>query len=162
MDIRPTTKADIAAVDALLAASYPALLKADYPPSVLVTALPLISRAQPKLVTCGSYYGVFDAGALVGAGGWTFRDRRGGLVARIRHVVTDRRRVRQGIGTALMAHILATAAKAGVRQLTCEATLTATPFYRAQGFQGDTPIEVPLQPGISFPAILMTRALVPD
>ena len=47
--VRPAERSDMAAVDALLARSYPRLLKPDYPPSVLVTALPLISRAQPAL-----------------------------------------------------------------------------------------------------------------
>jgi len=69
MDIRATTKADIPAVDALLARAYPVLLKPDYPASVLVTALPLISRAQPGLVTCGTYYGVFDGGRFGGGRG---------------------------------------------------------------------------------------------
>ena len=69
MIIRPTTAADLAAVDALLARSYPKLLKADYPPSVLVTALPVIARAQPKLITCGTYYVVEEDGQILGAGG---------------------------------------------------------------------------------------------
>ena len=65
MLIRPSTLSDLAAVDALLARTYPKLLKADYPPSVLVTALPLISRAQPKLLTCGTYYVVEDDACLL-------------------------------------------------------------------------------------------------
>jgi len=69
--LRTAAKQDIAAVDALLARSYPRLLKEDYAPSTLVMCLPLISRAQPKLVTCGTYYLVEDEGALLGAGGWT-------------------------------------------------------------------------------------------
>lgn len=44
--LRPATLDDLAAVDRLLADSYPRLLAADYAPSVLVTALPIISRAQ--------------------------------------------------------------------------------------------------------------------
>ena len=76
--IRPTTRADMAAVDELLARSYPKLLKADYPPSILVTAIPLISRAQPKLLSCGTYYVAQEGEDILGAGGWT-RDRRAGL-----------------------------------------------------------------------------------
>lgn len=164
MEIRPTTLRDVAAVDALLSASYPALLKADYAPSVLVTALPIINRAQPKLVGCGTYYGVFDGDVLVGAGGWT-RARPGGGVAdrpdagHIRHVVTDHRRTRQGIGTRLMRHILAQAAEAGIGFLACQSTLTAAPFYRSLGFEGERVIEVPLAGGIDFPAVAMGRAL---
>lgn len=69
--VRAATKQDIAAVDALLARAYPRLLKPDYPASMLVMALPKISRAQPDLVTCGTYYLVEDEDRLLGAGGWT-------------------------------------------------------------------------------------------
>ena len=56
LTIRPGRTEDIAPLDALLARSYPRLLAADYPPSVLVTAIPRISRAQPRLVTSGTYF----------------------------------------------------------------------------------------------------------
>ena len=36
---------DVGPVDALLQRAYPRLLRKDYKPSVLVTAIPLISRA---------------------------------------------------------------------------------------------------------------------
>ena len=165
MEIRPTTRRDVAAVDALLSASYPALLKGDYAPSVLVTALPIINRAQPGLVACGTYYGVFDGEALVGAGGWTRARPGGGAGAadlgHIRHVVTDHRRTREGIGRRLLRHVFVEAAQAGVTRLACQSTLTAAPFYRAMGFEGDRQITVPLASGIGFPALLMERALGP-
>ncbi len=162
-EIRPTTNPDISAVDALLARSYPILLKDAYQPSVLVTALPLISRAQPGLVTCGTYFGVFDADVLVGAGGWTQAApggaRRAARMGHIRHVVTDHRRVRSGIGRALMDHILDTARLAGISQMACQSTLTAEPYYKAMGFERIKPILVPLRPGIDFPAVAMRRAV---
>lgn len=72
LTVRLAGRADLALVDALLARSYPALLKADYPPSVMVTAVPLIARANPGLVTSGHYYVVTDeTGRVVGAGGCT-------------------------------------------------------------------------------------------
>ena len=66
---RVATAGDLARIDGLLARSYPILLKPDYPPSVLVTALPRISRANPQLVTSGSYYVVEGNGSVAGAGG---------------------------------------------------------------------------------------------
>ena len=54
LTIRPTTMDDLSALDGLFARAYPRLLKADYPPSVMVTALPLISRAKPELLRCGT------------------------------------------------------------------------------------------------------------
>ena len=52
--LRPATPDDFADVDALLARSYPALLKHDYRPSVLVTAVPVLARANPALVGSGT------------------------------------------------------------------------------------------------------------
>ena len=162
--IRATTKGDIAAVDALLARSYPALLKADYPPSLLVTAIPLISKAQPNLVTSGRYFGVFDAdGALAGAGGMTLGAPKGYVagagIAHVRHVVTDHRRTREGIGRVLMEHLFTVAIDDGARRLHCLSTRTAVPFYSALGFERLRPVTVPLRPGIDFPSVLMHRAV---
>lgn len=67
--LRPATKRDIAVVDAVLSRAYPRLLKGDYPPSMLVMALPMISRAQPDLVACGTYYLIEEDDVVVGAGG---------------------------------------------------------------------------------------------
>ncbi|MEM6373342.1 MAG: GNAT family N-acetyltransferase [Pseudomonadota bacterium] len=158
MLIRPTTRHDLAAVDALLARTYPKLLKADYPPSVLVTALPIISRAQPHLLTCGTYYVVEDDGVILGAGGWT-RDRSDPERGHIRHVVTDDRALRRGVARRLMAHCFDRARSAGITQMECWATRTAVPFYEAVGFCQDGLIDVPLGAGITFPSVRMMRAL---
>lgn len=162
-EIRAATKRDIAAVDVLLARAYPRLLRADYPASVLVTALPRISRAQPGLVTCGTYYLVEEAGVLRGAGGWTAQPPGSGKVTpkdgHIRHVVTDDRAVRRGVGRALMGHILREARAAGLERMNCLSTRTAVPFYGAMGFVRQRDVDVPLDAGITFPAVQMARAI---
>lgn len=157
LSVRPSDRADIASVDALLARSYPVLLKPDYPPSIMVTALPIISRARPELVTSGTYY-VAEQGPdeVIGAGGWTAR-KRDPRIADIRHVVTDHRYTRQGIGRALFTRIFADAEAAGVQLFDCLSTRTAVPFYAAMGFQELGPIEVTLAQGIAFPAVHMQR-----
>ncbi|MEP5760122.1 MAG: GNAT family N-acetyltransferase [Litoreibacter sp.] len=114
MQVRATSNADFDAVDALLRASYPALLKADYSASILQAALPFISRAQPKLLACGTYYGIWtDEDGLVAAGGWTHDAPYGAGqeldTAHIRHVVTDYRMIRRAYGRALMTHIIGAA-----------------------------------------------------
>lgn len=157
--IRKSRPADLAAADALFAESYPVLLRDDYPPSVRVLALPLIARAQPHLLSSGTYYVAEDEnGRLVGAGGWTRSPRRRDI-GQVRHVVTDYRLTRKGIGRALMTHIFETARAAGVGHLQCQSTRTAVPFYAACGFRELGPIEVPLRPGIAFPAVAMERDL---
>lgn len=164
LTIRRARPDDLAELDLLFARSYPALLKADYPPSILVTAIPLIARANPKLLASGTYFVVCDdEDRIVGAGGWTRSAppgfRRSGGAGNIRHVVTDSQRTRQGIGTRLMAHILSTASTEGVERLDCLSTRTAVPFYEASGFRILGPVDVPLAPGIDFPAIRMQRLL---
>jgi GNAT superfamily N-acetyltransferase len=160
--VRPARRADLAAVDALLARSYPALLKADYPPSVMVTAVPLLARANPGLMASGHYFVVADdTGAIVGAGGCTPLPARAGVprAGAIRHVVTDARRTRQGIGRRLMERLFGHARGLGLTRLLCDATRTAVPFYRAMGFRVLGPIAVELRPGIVFPAVAMQRDL---
>lgn len=164
MTIRATTAHDLARVDALLAASYPVLLKADYAPSVLVTCLPLITKAQPKLLQSGTYYMAEDGteGALA-AGGWTHGAPQGGVgprdVGHIRHVVTHPKAVRRGLARAILERSFRAARTSGVRWMMCQSTRTAEPFYASMGFQRRGEIEIRLAPGISFPAVEMIRAL---
>lgn len=163
LTLRRTTPADLAELDLLYARSYPALVKADYPPSTLVLALPLIARAQPRLLASGSFYLAEAGGAAVGAGGWSWGGPQGGAspvhMAHVRHLVTDHRLVRKGIGRAILGHILAEARRAGARILDCQSTLTAVPFYAAMGFREIGPVLIALRPGITFPAVRMQRAL---
>ena len=69
-----------------------------------VMAVPHISKAQPRLLSSGTYFVVMDeAGALVGAGGWTAvipgTGQKGApRTGHIRHVVTDHRQTRRGLG----------------------------------------------------------------
>jgi GNAT superfamily N-acetyltransferase len=166
LTVRPATIADIAAVDALLARSYPRLLRSDYPPSVIVTAVPLIARAKPELLASGTYFVAEDSdGTILGAGGWTARGPQGEQGARlghVRHVVTDDRALRRGVGRAILSRTLEQARTAGVTSLACLSTRTAVPFYTALGFRPSAPgteVLIPLAPGIAFPAIAMIRTL---
>jgi GNAT superfamily N-acetyltransferase len=162
--LRTATAADIAGIDALLARAYPRLLKADYPPSLLVTAVPRIARAQPALVTCGTYHVATDEdGAILAAGGWTRAAPGDGTLregtGNIRHVVTDDRLTRRGIGRALLTCVIDEARDHGIARLDCLSTLTAVSFYRALGFGGDRPVTIPLGPGLDFPAVAMQRLI---
>lgn len=163
LSLRTARPMDLSAVDALLARSYPASLKGDYPPSLLATALPLISIARPSLLASGSYYVIDREGVPVAAGGWTRGDPWGGAgvagIGHVRHVATDHRFQRQGIGRRLMGHVMALARGAGITRLECYATLTARPFYAAMGFAEITDILMTLRPGLDFPAVHMRAIL---
>lgn len=165
MDItlQTATPRDLAAVDALLARSYPVLLKPDYSPSTLILALPIISRARPELLASGTYYLAYLDGGLAGAGGWTRANPTGvagpATTAHIRHVVTDPAQTRRGVGRAVLAHVAEQARASGITRLDCLSTRTAVPFYAACGFDARGARTVPLRPGIDFPAVHMTRDL---
>jgi GNAT superfamily N-acetyltransferase len=163
LTLRRTNRADLAALDLLYSRSYSALLKADYPPSTLVLALPLIARAQPRLLTSGTFYVAERGGTPLAAGGWSWGGPQGGAspthMAHVRHLICDHRHVRQGIGRALMTHVIAEAKAAAARVLDCQSTLTAVPFYASLGFREVGPVLITLRPGIEFPAVRMQRPL---
>ncbi|MEM8580207.1 MAG: GNAT family N-acetyltransferase [Pseudomonadota bacterium] len=164
LTIRPATIQDVEPVDGLLSSSYPKQLKRDYAPSTMVTALPLISRAQPALVTCGTYFVLEQGGALCAAGGWTRGAPKGSaylpLRGHVRHVVTDYRHTRRGHGRALMEHIFRSARTTGIETLEVLSTLTAEPFYRALGFKGAEAVTVPIGPAnLPFQSVRMLRDL---
>ncbi len=161
--IRVARPSDLAAVDALLSRSFPALVKADYPPSVVVTAFPILSRANPALLASGTYHvAEGEDGAILGAGGWTRSGPQGGRrpgVGHVRHVATHKQWTRRGIGAGVMARTIEQARASGMRVLDCLSTRTAVPFYAALGFEATGPVEVSLRPGIVFPAVRMIRHL---
>lgn len=162
--VRVATSSDLSAVDDLLSRSYPALLKHNYPPSVLVTILPLISKANPALLRSGSYYVAELDGVIVGAGGWTpgspVGQHGGEGLGHVRHVVTDHRNTRRGIGTAMMGHVFQTARASGMISLEALSTRTAVPFYAALGFVKKGEVQVPMGPArLSFAAERMLKRL---
>ncbi len=162
--LRPARQEDIGALDHLFQRSYARLLAPDYPPSTLLTAVPVIGRAQPALVASGRFYVVEDdAGRLLGAGGWSLQapgaQPASPGIGHIRHVATDPDATRRGVGRQVLGHILQEARAEGLRDMHCQSTLTARPFYENMGFQPRHEITVPLGGGIAFPAVFMTRAL---
>ncbi|MEO1549465.1 MAG: GNAT family N-acetyltransferase [Pseudomonadota bacterium] len=159
LTMRPATRADLPAIEHLLSKSYGRLLAQDYPPSVMVTAVPLISRAQPKLVASGTYYMVFRDHDLLAVGGWTRATPHGqwgdNTLGHVRHVATDPGATRQGAATALLRRCQDEARAAGLSGLHCMSTRTAEPFYRALGFAVLGAREIALGQGILFPAVEM-------
>ena len=166
--LRPAVATDAAQVTALLEASYPPLMAPAYDPAILEVALPMMTRANRKLLGCGTYYVVETAsgqiiGEIIGAGGWT-HDRPGtgeltpGL-AHIRHFATHPNHLGQGIGRAVFDQCKTAASADSVTQFECYASLNAEPFYAALGFQRVRPVDVPMGPDLAFRSILMQRTI---
>lgn len=161
--IRVAVPADFEAVGSLLLASYSNLLSQNYDRDLLDRALPLMTRANTILLASGTYYvAQSGSGGLVGCGGWSMAPPGSGEIVpgegHIRHFATHPGWVGRGVGASLLAHCFADAAP-HIGILNCYSTLNAEPFYRACGFATVGPIEVPMGPGVSFPAILMKREI---
>ncbi|MEO8242584.1 MAG: GNAT family N-acetyltransferase [bacterium] len=167
MHLRVARPDDLAAVDRLLGRSYPRLLRPDYPPSIMVTLVPIIARARPELLASGRYFVIEAEGRILAAGGYSpagqwlrpgVAGEGAGRIAEIRHVATDPDLTRQGLGRRLMQGIFAAAEAEGVRHYTCLASRTAVPFYAALGFIVLGPVQVPITRAIAFPAVRMQRS----
>jgi GNAT superfamily N-acetyltransferase len=168
--LRPAQPSDRERVDAMLSRSYPPLLAPGYDPELLAAALPAMTRAQPKLLACPTWFvAVHESGTIVGCGGWT-RERPGSGevepgIGHVRHFGTHVDHVRQGIARAIGEQMIATARAAGIEQLECYSTLVAESFYASLGFTTIATITVPMpwidRPGefVDFPSRLMRAQL---
>jgi GNAT superfamily N-acetyltransferase len=159
--IRIAIPSDSDAVSALLVASHSTLLAPCYNSDMLAGVLSHLTKANPTLLACGTYYVAdTETGNLVGCGGWTAAKPGSGEItegeAHIRHFATHPEWTRCGIGSALLARCVSDARSAGVRKLHCFSTLNAERFYRAAGFETVGLIDVPMGPSMTFPAILMS------
>lgn len=167
MLVRTATPDDMATVSAILAASYPSLMRGAYPDDLLARALPRITSANPALLASGTYYlAEAEDGSAAGCGGWSHRppeeDRREQGVAHIRHFATHQDWAGKGVGRAIFHRCEAEARAAGFTRFTCYSSLNGEGFYAALGFLRVREISVPMGPDLRFPSILMVREIGPD
>ena len=160
--LRTATSADRPAVDRLLAAVYPHMLRGDYPAEVLRIAHPLIARSNPDLLASGTYHLVEDDGTLVSVGGWsrgypTARDA--GDTGHVRHVATHPDHLHRGHAARIMRRVLVEAREAGLARLECLSTVTARKFYAGMGFTAKSEIDADIGGGVTFPAVKMEAML---
>ena len=162
--VRVARPADAEAVTALLEAAYPVLMAPDYAPDVLAAALPLMIRANPALLACGTYYlAETPAGEIVGCGGWT-REHPGNGEAEpglghIRHFGTHLDWIGRGVARAVYRRCEADARAAGVTRFECCASLNAVGFYAAVGLGVVRELGVEMASGVMLPAVLMEKRL---
>lgn len=157
--IRPSTAEDFSGVEALLRASYPALMAGVYDEA----AISIMSRANPTLLSCGTYYVAVADETIVGCGGWT-RQRPGTSisepgVAHVRHFGTHPEWVRRGIGRAILERSENEARNAGIKTLECNASLNGEPFYAALGFERIGTRDVRLGSTLTIVAVDMRKLL---
>jgi N-acetylglutamate synthase-like GNAT family acetyltransferase len=158
--VRVADPGDDKSVSDLLSASYPALLAQDYDPRLLSAALPLMTKANPRLLASGTYYvAVNGSGGIIGCGGWTVEAPGGGGakpgIGHIRHFAVHPDWTRRGVGQTILKRCFDDASARGLGTLECYSTLTAAAFYESAGFLPVAKIAVPMSSTVAFPSVLM-------
>jgi GNAT superfamily N-acetyltransferase len=161
--IRAATPDDEEVLTHLITASYARLDNGAYEAERLMAALPVMSRANPKLLASGTYYVAESDGEPAACGGWTIDKPGTGEiiegVAHIRHFATHPDHLRKGIARMLLDRCISEAGAAGLKLMKSQATLPAEPFYAAAGFRRVALIEVEMGPDARLPAVDMERPL---
>jgi GNAT superfamily N-acetyltransferase len=173
--VRLATRADLPAIEALIAASARALSAGWYDPAQVESALRHVFGPDTLLVADGTYFVAEAGGRIAGCGGWSRRRTLyGGDVmktgpdaeldpardaARIRAFFVDPASARRGVGSALMRACEAAAAGAGFRRLELMSTLPGEPLYRAFGFSADERVTTVLPDGVAIDFVRMSRDL---
>lgn len=160
--VRPTTSNDASEIDALLKTCYETLLPKDYNADLMTKSLPLLTKARPELLTCGTWYLVEhpENGAIVGCGGWSQSPTdKTQSVPHLRHFATHPNFVRKGIAKALWNRIRdSILSEMGTdTDLEVYSTFTAEPFYSSLGFEPVETVHLPIHSDFTFPSILMRR-----
>lgn len=148
----------------LLKQSYGRLMPGAYGEALVAEVLPIIARANPRLLASGTYYLAFTPdGELIGAGGWTCE--RPGIgeieadMGHIRHFATHPDWIGQGVGRALIQRCVSDAVSAGITRFECYSSLNAVDFYARLGFKEVRAIDIPMGGDLVMPSLLMERTL---
>jgi GNAT superfamily N-acetyltransferase len=173
--LRRATAADVAPLQALIAASVRGLSAGFYTPAQAEGGLHHVFGVDTQLVADGTYYVVEADGGLAAAGGWSARrtlfggDQMKGAAdprldpavepARIRAFFVHPDHARRGLGRRLFAACEADARAAGFRSFELMGTLPGVPLYTALGFAAHERVDVPLDGGEVLPCIRMTRPI---
>jgi GNAT superfamily N-acetyltransferase len=155
--IRESTRADHAAVTELLETSYPALLPASYDDAHLSTLLPLITQANPALLSSGTFYvAETQDKEIVGSGGWVHDpDSR---IARVECLVVHPQCTLHNIGRNIVAKCEVEARAAGMGWLDAYSAPAAEGFFSKMGFSKLRDVDITMG-DTSMPTVLFEIAL---
>jgi GNAT superfamily N-acetyltransferase len=161
--IRVATPDDLEMLSELIAASYAMPDNGAYEPERLAATLPIMSRANPKLLVSGTYFVAEADGEPAACGGWAREEPGTGEIAEgvthIRHFATHPAHLRKGIARLLLDRCLSEAAASGAHVMKSQSTLMAEKFYASAGFRRIRLMEAEMAPGVSLPVVEMARDL---
>lgn len=169
--------ADVPHINALTARSIRALHAGSYDPTVIDEAIRHAYGVDWQLVRDGTYFVAEIAGAVAGAGGWSYRHTIAGAhgpddpagkrldpaldAARVRAFYVDPIHVRRGVGALLLRLSEDGARAAGFMTAELTSTIPAVPFYAAFGYSPVREFNMRLPSGSTLRLELMDKRLVP-
>jgi GNAT superfamily N-acetyltransferase len=177
IELRPATRADVPAIDAMHFLSVQALGAEDYSPAQIEAFIGHLGTYDKRLIDEGTYFVLLHGGHVVGSGGWSRHlphaegEQAGEMQqaaslapnsAKVRSIFVHPKYARLGLGSRLVRHAEAEAAAAGFRLVELWATLTGVPLYRKLGYQEVSRFGIPVGNGATVAAVHMARILGAD
>ena len=179
LSIRPATRGDIPALDALIPASARELSGGFYTPAEVDAAVAHVFGVDAQLIADGTYFVAVIGERIVGCGGWSRRqticggDQAKGAgedppidpgtdPTRIRAFFVHPEFARRGIGRRLLRECEKAARAAGFTSAELAATLPGEPLYAAHGYDVIERTTVPTPTGVPLPIVRMRKRLTPS
>lgn len=173
--VRRAASGDVRAIEELAARSVRTLHVGAYDAAIIDEAIAHAYGVDWQLIRDGTYFVATMANAIVGAGGWSYRQTIAGAhgpeypparrllageeAARLRAFYVDPGWIRHGIGGCLLHVSEQASAAAGFTRAELTATLPATPFYAGHGYQPAGSYDLVLPSGRRLNLCLMTKRL---
>ena len=174
-DLRLATRADVPALEVLIARSARGLSAPFYSPAQIEAKIRHVFGVDTQLIHDGTYFVVERDAQIIACGGWS---RRGTLFggdqakmgpdplldpkidsARIRAFFVDPDHARRGLGSQILATCAAAARAEGFRALELVATGAGEQLYQAHGFTVVERFDVSLPGGTDVPVGRMRKNL---
>ena len=168
--LRRATPSDVPALRRMHRRSLRGLGDGHYSAAQIDGLFATVETVDPALIAAGTYYLADVGGEVAGSGGWTLRrpayeDRidageRRGRIATMRAIFVDPAFARRGIARAIMTLAESEAILFGEAEgFDLVATLSGLPLYRVLGYRAGARVELPLDNGLTFPGVRMTKSL---
>ena len=171
--LRLATRADIPALESLIALSVRALSAGFYSSEQIEEALTAVFGVDSQLIADGTYYVIEGASGPVAAGGWSARRTLFGGdqhknddnalldpasdAARIRAFFVHPEHARRGLARALFVECATSARRAGFRRFELMATLPGVPLYSSLGFSAAEDVSITLGNDVRLSLVRMSR-----
>ncbi|MBB3220087.1 GNAT family N-acetyltransferase [Pseudoduganella umbonata] len=173
--LRAAMPDDIAALEALIARSVFLLSRGFYTEDQAQAITQHVFGVDTQLIRDATYFVIERDGKLLACGGWSRRATLFGAdrtksaadplldpatqAGRIRAFFVEPCEARKGLGTTLIRHCEAEAARAGFATLEMAATLPGVPLYRSVGYETVEEFEIDLPGGIRVPLARMRKRI---